>query len=151
MAFVAEGSERARLVWARTRLQIWPETYRLVSLPPAALAEAAALLAESGGSFAALVLTADEVSLTLPEEVWVRSSLGGRARATAGPYRVVTLDAEVDLDLCGYLAPVAARLAEAGVAIIPQCAYARDHVLVRGPDLEEAMRVLQDWIRACGA
>jgi hypothetical protein len=42
-------------------------------------------------------------------------------------------------------------LAEAGVTIVPQCAYARDHVLVRGPDLEEAIRVLQDWIRACRA
>ncbi len=146
---MAEGSDRARLVWARTRLQIWPETYRLVSLPPAALAEAAGLLAEGGGSFAALVLTTDEVSLTLREDVWVGSPLGGRARATAGPYRVVTLDAEIDLDVCGYLAPVAARLAEAGVSIVPQCAYARDHLLVRGPDLEGAIRVLEDWIRAC--
>jgi hypothetical protein len=151
MAFVAEGSDRARLVWARTRLQIWPQTYRLVSLPPSALAEAAGLLAQSGGAFAALVLTADEVSLTLPEEAWVRSPLGRRARAAAGPYRVVTLDAEVDLDVCGYLAPVAARLAEAGIPIVPQCAYAKDHLLVREGDLEEAMRVLQAWIRACRA
>ncbi|HXB54431.1 MAG TPA: ACT domain-containing protein [Vicinamibacteria bacterium] len=148
---MAEGSGRARLVWARTRLQIWPETYRLVSLPKSALAEAAGLLAESGGSFAALVLTSDEVSLTLPEEVWGRSPLQGRARASAGPYRVVTLDAEIDLDVCGYLAPVAARLAEAGVPIVPQCAYAKDHLLFRGPDLEGAIRVLHDWIRACRA
>jgi hypothetical protein len=149
MALVAEGSDRARLVWARTRLRIWPETYRLVSLPKAALGEAAGLLAGADGSFAALVLTAEEVSLTLPEDLWVRSPLVGRTRATAGPYRVVTLDAEIDLDVCGYLSPVAARLTEAGVAIVPQGAYAKDHLLVRGGDLESAIRVLQDWIQAC--
>jgi hypothetical protein len=148
---VAEGSDRARLVWSRTRLQIWPEIYRLVSLPKEALGEAAGLLAGSGGAFAALVLTSDEVSLTLPEDAWARSPLRGRARADAGPYRVVTLDAQTDLDVCGYLAPVAARLAEAGIPIVPQCAYSRDHLLFRGGDLEGAIGVLRDWIRTCRA
>jgi hypothetical protein len=148
---VAEGSDRARLVWARTRLQIWPETYRLVSLPKEALGEAADLLAGSGGAFAALVLTADEVSLTLPEDAWARSPLGGRARADAGPYRVVTLDAEIDLDVCGYLAPWRFGWRRRGSRSSPQCAHARDHLLFRGEDLEGAIRVLQDWIRTCRA
>jgi hypothetical protein len=145
----ALASKAPRAVWARTALRVWPELYRIVSLPPSLLREAAALLARGGGSFAALVLERDEVSLTLREDVFAGSPLRGRARATSPPYRAITLDAEVDLDVCGYLAPAATRLAEAGVPIVPQCAFARDHLLVPARDRKRAVRVLQDWIRDC--
>jgi hypothetical protein len=104
---------------------------------------------EGGSFFLALVLTREEVSLTVPAEVWAGHPLAGQARATSGPYCVLTFEAEVEPDLCGYLAPAAARLAEAGVPIVPQCAFARDHVLVPSATVERAARVIQDWIRSC--
>jgi len=134
-----------RAVWARTRLHVWPERYVLASLGPGALADAAAALARAPG-FVALVAERDEVSITLTEEAWSSSGLAGRALAEAGPYRVITLDVNIDLAVVGYFAPLAVRLAEAGVAIVPQCAFLKDHLLVREADLPTAIRVLEGLV-----
>ncbi len=141
----------ARALWARTRVRVWPGCYRLVSLPPGALAEAAALVGRAPGGFAALVLERDEVSLTLPAELWDASDLRPRARAEAGPYRALTFDLDLDLHVTGYLAPAAALLAEAGVSIVPQCAFLKDHLLVREADLERALETLAGLVTAAGA
>jgi len=138
----------ARAVWARTRLLVWPERYVLASLPASALAEAAAALAGVRG-FVALVAERDEVSLTLSAEAWQASAVRARARAQAGPYRAITFDIDIDLAVVGYLAPAAARLALARVSIIPQCAFLKDHLLVREADLAPAVGVLEAFIEEC--
>jgi hypothetical protein len=145
-----DPSGAARELWARTRLRVWPEAYRLVSLPPSALPQAAALVARAGGSFVALVLERDEVSLTLPETLWQASALRGVARGDAGPYRAITFDLDLDLSVSGYLAPAAARLGEAGVSIVPQCAFLKDHLLVRETHLARAVEVLEALIAESG-
>jgi hypothetical protein len=138
---------RGREIWGRTRLHVWPERYVLVSVPLARLADAAALVARSAG-FAALVAERDEVSVTVAGASWAGSGLDGSARSR-GALRAITLDIDIDLDVCGYLAPAATLLAEAGVPIVPQCAFSKDHILVPEEKLELAVRVLEDWIRAC--
>ena len=143
---VGEPRENARAAWARAKVLVWPERYVLATFPLDRLPEVAALVASSHGGFAALVVERDEVSLTLSEGPWRAGRVDGRS---AGPYRVVTLDVDLDLDLCGFLAPLATRLAEAGVPILPQCAFRKDHILVRDEDLDRTVRVLQDWIRSC--
>jgi hypothetical protein len=137
---------RAREVWAATRILVWPQRYRLISLPPERLADAAALAGRASGTFAGLVLERDEVSLAVSEELWEESPLRGDARNEAGPYRAITLDIDVDLEVTGYLAPAATLLAEAGVSIVPICAFLKDHLLVREGDLQRALAVLQDLI-----
>jgi hypothetical protein len=140
-------SAASRACWARATLLVWPQRYRVASLSPALLPEAAALLGRAApGTFAALVLERDEVSLTLEETRWTACSLRGRARAEAGPFRVITFDLDLDLALVGFLAPAAERLARAGVSIIPQCAYAKDHLLVREADLEATVATLRALI-----
>jgi hypothetical protein len=139
--------DAARDVWARTRLVVWPERYVLASLPLPLLAEAAALVGGAGGRFAALVVERDEVSLTIEGGTWQREQmLRVRARAEAGPYCAITLDVDVDLSVCGYLAPAAVLLAEAGISLVPQCAYSKDHLLVREADLGRALKVLERLI-----
>jgi hypothetical protein len=134
--------------WARTRLLVWPASYRLVSLPPALLHETAALVAwRATGTFMALVLERDEVSLTIEESVWAEATLRARATRDEGPYRAITLDVDLDLSLIGYLAPAAERLARAGVSIVPQCAFLKDHLLVREQDLARAVQELEGLIR----
>ena len=137
----------AREAWARTRLLVWPERYRLVSLPPTLLHETCSLVAwRAAGTFMALVLERDEVSLTIEESIWAESSLRSRALHDQGPYRVITFDIDLDLALVGYLAPAAERLARAGVSIVPQCAFRKDHVLVAEQHLERAVAELQALI-----
>jgi uncharacterized protein len=143
-------SDPAREAWARTRVHVWPGDYLLASLPCDRMAEAAALAAEApAGTFAALVRERDEVALTLPDALRGRlQALGARAD---GPYRVLTFDVTLALDLVGFLAPAAARLAEAGVSIVPQCGFRTDHLLVRAEDLEAARRVLDAFVREAAA
>jgi hypothetical protein len=141
---------RVREAWAATKVHVWPGRYRLVSLPVERLAEAAAVLAEGTG-YGALVVERDEVSLTLDERRWARHPLRPAARSEAGPYRAVTLDVNLDLGLTGFLAPAAARLAQAGVPILPQCGFLKDHLLVREEDLARAVAVLEDLVSEASA
>ncbi|HET6371839.1 MAG TPA: hypothetical protein VFG76_00900, partial [Candidatus Polarisedimenticolia bacterium] len=128
-------NSRAAALWAQTKLHVWPERYWLVSLPLEAWSEATGLAAGCAKEFAALVRERDEASLTIEESAWQASGLRRLARAEAGPYRAVSLDVEIDLDVTGYLAPAAARLAEANVSIVPQCAYLKDHLLIHEEQL----------------
>jgi hypothetical protein len=142
-------SPSLRALWARVHLWVWPERYRLVSLPLAALADAARVVAGGAGAFAALVVERDEVSLTVDEARWAGSGLG--ASREAGPFAAITFDLDLDLDVCGFLAPAAARLAAAGVSIVPQCAFAKDHLLVHDRDRARAVAVLEQLIADCAA
>lgn len=150
------GSEaidpRARALWARTRLAVHPDPVVVASLPrdaDAVTLEAAAALA-ARGPFSALVFAADEISLTVPAKVWESCALRDAALGTSGPWAVIALDLEIDLGVTGYLAPAAARLAAAGVPILPQCAYRKDYLLVLAADCPRALAVLETLIADCG-
>ena len=136
---------RTRALWARTRVHVWPERYLLASLPVARLAEATALASLAGDAFVALVRERDEVSLTVPEAL--RPSLEPLAARIAGPYRVLTFDLSLELDVIGYLAPALERLAAAGVSIVPQCGFRTDHLLVFDRDLDAAVAALDRLMR----
>jgi hypothetical protein len=142
------ATRRAREIWACTRIHVWPERYVLASLPLARLADAAAFIASQPGRFAALVVERDEVSVTAVLSEWNGSALAAFAR-TSPPLRAITLDIDIDLEVCGYLAPAATLLGEAGVSIVPQCAFLKDHLLVHEEKLSAAVGVLEDWIRRC--
>jgi hypothetical protein len=139
--------EPARALWARTTLHVWPESYRLVSLARTALPEAAALVSRSGAEFSCLVLERDEVSLTVAEDPWAASPLRPTARQDDGPFKVITFDLDLDLAVTGFLAPAAEALAAAGVPIVPQCAFLKDHLLVPAHRLEAAVQALEEIIR----
>ncbi len=134
-------------LWASTTLHVWPERYLLVSFPTSSLSQASSIVASCTGTFAALVMERDEVSLTVPEQVWSRQSL--KASAHDGPYRAITFDLSISLDVFGYFAPAAVALANAGVSIVPQSAYLKDHVLVHEKDLNTSVAALQKLIEAC--
>lgn len=138
-------NERARALWASARLHVWPERYVLASVPVSRASDAVALLARAGDAFAAFVRERDECSLTVPESL--QSEMEGFAHPIAGPYRVITFDLSLELDVIGFLAPAAERLAEAGVSIVPQCGFRTDHLLVWDRDLDVAVRTLETLIR----
>lgn len=140
-------TEEIRHLWARTRIVVWPQAYVLVSLAVDALPQAVSLIGSSAGTFAALVLEADEVSLTIDETLWHKAVAGGlHANAVAGPYRAITLRLNIDLGVSGYLLPAAERLAEAGISIVPQCGYLKDHLLIRADAADRAVEILQGLI-----
>lgn len=140
----------ARGAWARTCVHVWPGEYLFASVSLPRLAESAALAAAAPeGMFVALLRERAEIALTVPDAL--RDRLTALAAEVAGPFRVLTLDVTLPLDLVGFLAPAAVRLAEAGVSIVPQCGFRTDHLLVRAEDLETARRVLEAFVRECAA
>lgn len=138
---------RALLVWARTELLVWPGEYLLVGLPLARAQQAAQLTAAVQGGFAAWLRERDEVSLTLPREAWPADGPLAKEARVSGPLRLLTLDIDIELDVCGYLAPAAERLAAEGIPIVPQCGFLKDHVLVPAERLDDALAVLEGLIR----
>lgn len=142
-------NERARALWARTRIHVWPERYVLASLRVDRMADAAALVSRAGRAFVALVGERDEISLTLPDAL--RADVEALAARVAGPYRVLTFDLELELDVIGFLAPATERLAAAGVSVVPQCGFRTDHLLVFDRDLEAAVGILGDLVRGAQA
>jgi hypothetical protein len=139
----------ARRAWAATRLRVWPDRYAFAAFAPREAPRVLEAAARPRRAFVAVVVEAGEVTLSAPWRAFAKSGLAGRAEAVAGPYRVITFETSLALELVGYLAPAAERLARAGVSMIPQCGYRTDHLLVREQDLERAVGVLEDWIAAC--
>ena len=137
--------------WARTELRIWPERYWLVAFPRSEHAFAAGILAEAGDSFAAIVRDHREISLTVADELWRRHAGEGMHHGALGPLRAISFDIPLEIEVVGYLAPAAARLAAAGVSIVPQCAFVLDHLLVQDKDLATCEKVLAALIEEARA
>jgi hypothetical protein len=142
-------NKNVKALWAKTRIKVWPDEYVLVSLSHDNLPVAASLMATSEGQFSAIVVEKDEVSLTVSRDVW--SKTGGKIKTLAsdGPYRVLTPDLNIDLNVSGYLLPAAERLAKSGMSIVPQCAYLKDHLLIQAGDTERARSILEQFIEEC--
>jgi hypothetical protein len=138
-----------RRLWAAAEIRLSAEPLMLISLPPGALAAAADLVSSAEGSFAALILEEDEVSITIPETAWESRKDSVRPNAEDGPFRAITIGLNLDLEVSGFLAPAAERLAAAEIPIVPQCAFLKDHILVRDLDADRAKAILEEWVREC--
>ena len=60
-----------------------------------------------------------------------------------GDWRMITFDMVLPLSLVGFFAAVSGALAEAGVNIFTLSAYTTDHVFVKNPQLETAVKSLE--------
>lgn len=130
-------------LWAQTRITLWPGELVLLSFRPTALSQVLRVLEAVEGGFFALVQERDEVSVTCSYDQLGQLHGVADLVAQAGPYRAITLDLAIDLGVCGYLLPAAERLASTGISIIPQCAFLKDHILVRSADAARAVDELE--------
>ncbi len=60
-----------------------------------------------------------------------------------GDWRMITFDMVLPLSLVGFFAAVSGALADAGVNIFTLSAYTTDHVFVKNPKLETAVKALE--------
>ena len=113
-------------------LILLPERFAVCRLAPDAPIPPLPLRA----SLVAMTLTAEELSLVLPETATpegVKVEGGWRALRVAGV---------LDFSLTGVLASLAAPLAQAGVSIFAVSTYDTDYLLVRESDLEHTIGTL---------
>jgi hypothetical protein len=97
-------------------------------------------------AFVAFLTEGEECTLTAPEAAFDAWRLRKRATEVVRGLRAITIDASMPVDLVGFLAPAAARLAEAAIPIIPQCGFHTDHILVPARLLDDAVRVIEGLV-----
>jgi len=138
---------RSREVWAKARVRVWPEPVVLATFPRFAGDRVAAFAGRVGvrdaSAFVAFLTEGEECTLTAPETAFDAWRLRKRATEVARGLRAVTIEASMPVDLVGFLAPAAERLAAASIPIIPQCGFRTDHILVPASRLDDAVRVLE--------
>jgi hypothetical protein len=118
--------------------------YQLIHLPLSALTTGANLLAEIALPFCALIADKDEVTLLLPRAAWEKAaSRFPDHRVADFPYRLITFDLSLNLDLIGFMALVSAILAEARVSILALSAFERDHIFVPAAHFSTAWDALK--------
>ena len=129
---------------SRTRVDVAPETYLLVSLRHEDWARVLENPELSPRRDAHYMLMRDrrEVTLLLDETDWQTMRHAARDAKVEGGFRLITLDIELEWDVVGFLALVTKILAEANIAVGALSAFSRDHLLIKQDDLATALRVL---------
>ncbi len=140
----AQRIEENRELLRRTRVEVAPATYFLISLRHEdwrRLLENPELSPRPDVPFM-LLRDAYEVTLLLEEADWRTMRHAVREARVERDFRLVTLDIELPWNVIGYLAHVAEILAAAGIPVGALSAFSRDHLLIKQDDMGKALRVL---------
>jgi hypothetical protein len=129
---------------SRTRVEIAPETYFLVSMRHEDWARLLENPELSPRGDAPYMLLRDryEVTLLLDETDWRTMRHAAREAKVEGGFRLLTFDIELAWNVVGYLAMVTEILAGAGVSVGALSAFSRDHLLIKQDELGTALRAL---------
>lgn len=142
-----------RAVLAATRLRTADDLdLILVSLPAESYAELLGALARlRDPRFQTVVRERGEVTLVVPSDLWAGLSDYFTAHAVYAPWRLITLDITIPLDVYGYLEQVARACASAGAPVLVASGYSTDHLLIHADHYPAARAALQALIDRCRA
>jgi len=131
-----------------TKVEVAPETFFLVSLPHQNWLKLLENPELSPRMSAPFMIFRDkwEVTLLLDEIDFGTIRYQIRDAKTAGNYRLLSFDVELDFSVVGFLAEVAKILAEAEISIIALSAFSRDHLLIEQNDLAKTLKVLGNYV-----
>jgi len=132
----------------RTRVEVAPETFTLVSLRHEDWLKLLENPALSPRMTAPFMIFKDrfETTLLLDEIDFGTLRHAVRDAKTERNFRLLTFDIELDFNVVGFLAEVARILAEAEISIVALSAFSRDHLLVKQDDLAKALKVLGEYV-----
>lgn len=135
-------------VFAATKLKLHSEEFTLVSLLLSEKEKALELF-KGVDPFSTISVDHSEVSLILSESQWGVMSSQFEEYESEGPYRAITFDIVLDLNLIGFLSVVSAVLVEEGISIYAVSTFLRDHILVKSSQADKAMDALGSLIQRC--
>ena len=135
-------------VFAATKLKLHHEEFTLVSLPVSEKEKALELF-KNVEPFSTISVDHAEVSLIMTIPEWNEMSSQFEKNESDGPYRAITFDIVLDLNLIGFLSVVSAVLAEEGISIYAVSTFLRDHILVKSSHADRAMDALGSLIQRC--
>jgi hypothetical protein len=140
-------------VFAATRLRLYEDTeFLLVRLPPHAyLPLLSGLVRLHDSRFQSVVRAPAEVTLIAPVDLWAGLRADFPEATIDTPWRLITLDITIPLDVYGYMEQVARVCAEQGASVIMVSAYSTDHLLVTDARYAATRDALQAFIDQCRA
>ena len=132
----------------RARVEVAPETFFLVSLPQSDWLKLLENPELSPRMSAPFMIFRDrwEVTLLLDETDFKTIRYQIRDAKTAGNYRLLSFDVELDFSVVGFLAQIAGILAAAEISVVALSAFSRDHLLVKQDDLAKALKILGNYV-----
>ncbi len=128
-------------ILAQTKIKENPDDYSIVFIDPSQRDKAWNAV-KSLPPFTSYTITADEVSLVICTNDWVKMKKSFPGHREEGPYRLITFDIILDLSIVGFLSVVSTVLAESGVSVYAISTYLKDHILVKKGDAKKAVAVL---------
>ncbi len=128
----------------KTRVEVSPETYYLVSLPHDDWKKLLENPELSPRMTAPFMILSDkyEVTLMLDDTDYQTCRYAIRDAKVEGNFRLLTFDLVLDFTVVGFMAAVSKILAEAEISIMALSAFSRDHLLIKQNDLAKALKVL---------
>jgi hypothetical protein len=134
----------------RTTLRVDTRLFIIVGVSPSLDISVRKALAEVHAPFFVQFFP-HEQTIVLAEDEWarVRAAFPG-AREEPG-YRLITLEANLDWQVVGYLSVVTGALAKAGIPVGVLSSFHHDHLLVRADRRDKAVAALRHLIDAARA
>jgi hypothetical protein len=132
----------------KTRVEVAPETYTLVSLKHEDWRKLLENPELSPRMTAPFMIFSDkwEVTLLLDDVDYQTIRYAVRDAKTQSGFRLLSFDIELDFSVVGFLAEVARILAEAEISIVALSAFSRDHILIKQNDLAKSLKVLGEYV-----
>jgi hypothetical protein len=121
----------------------------MVKLPPRLILEVSSLLSTACGTFSMMTANSTELSILVEKGLWTKSDLKPMAIAAHGPYRVISLEVNIGLDVVGYLSPILKRFAERGICVFANCSFSGDHLIVNNDDVNESLNIINEFVNLC--
>lgn len=132
----------------KTKVEIAPETYSLISLREAEFQKLLENPELSPRMTAPFMIFKDKFEITLlldeTDFAGVRNNLEN-AKVETG-FRLLTFEIVLDFNVFGFLAEIARILAEAEIPIVALSAFSRDHILIKQENLAKALKVLGEYV-----
>ena len=143
-----ENPQNAESLLRKTRVEVAPETFTLVSLSHENWLKLLENSELSPRMTAPFMIFKDgfETTLLLDEIDFGTLRHAVRDAKIERNFRLLTFEIELDFNVVGFLALVARILAEAGISIVALSAFSRDHLLVKQSDLAGALKVLGEYV-----
>lgn len=132
----------------KTRVEIAPETFTLVSLRHEDWLKLLENPELSPRMTAPFMIFKDkfETTLLLDEIDFETIRYAIRDAKTERNFRLLTFEIVLDFTVVGFLAEISRILAEADISIVAVSSFSRDHLLVKQDDLAKALKVLGEYV-----
>lgn len=141
-------SETISELLKRTKVEIAPETFTLISLKHEDWLKLLESPELSPRMTAPFMIFRDqfETTLLLDETDYSTMRHAVRDAKAERGLRLLTFNIVLDFNIYGFLAKIANILAAAEISIVALSAFSRDHLLIKQEDLAKTLKVLGEYV-----